>query len=78
MRMPRQRSHAFGMKFAPAKKKPSTIIQHTVWQLVFECVASPHIFLCHRTRGILVAPQLASFVCVLVSLVCQQPIRRLC
>ena len=43
----------------------STIVQHTVWQLVFECVASPQKFLCYRTRGIVVGPQLASFVCVL-------------
>ena len=56
----------------------STIVQHTVWQLVFECVASSQKFLCYRTRGIVVGPQLASFVCVLVSLVCQRPMRRLC
>ena len=40
----------------------STIIQHTVWQLGFECVASPVIFRCYRTRRIIVGPQLASFV----------------
>ena len=56
----------------------STIAQHTVWQLVFECVTSPQKFSCYRTRGIIVGPQLASFVCVLVSLVCQRPMRRLC
>ena len=54
----------------------STIVQHTVWQLVTECVASPQKFLCYRTRGIIVGPQLASFV--LVSLVYQRPMRRLC
>ena len=44
------------------------------------CVPFTHysIYLFLRTRGIIVGPQLASFVCVLVSLVCQQPMRRLC
>ena len=32
----------------------------------------------HRISGIIIGPQLASFVCVFVSLVCQQPVRRLC
>ena len=37
-----------------------------IWQLVFECVARPQIFLCHTTRGVILGPQLTSFVCVLV------------
>ena len=36
----------------------STIIQHTAWQLIFECVASPQNFFCYRTRGIIVGPPL--------------------
>ena len=44
--------------------------------MVSECVVSPQNFLCYRTRGIIVGPQHTSFICVLVSLVCQRPMRR--